>query len=169
MSWISLTDCLYLQPDLCYRRVCQPGLSDQCQMWPRALQPDLPRQYRCEHDVTRPVPVEWWYASGDWSWFTSNLQSLMSYSCRSLLRDCVWLQLWQATSDSGAAVGPKLPWPKMTAWYSIEKNLVNHPPGFVSKDPRGELNFQLRDDSPAFALVSLNLPVEFTLLKEKLY
>jgi len=36
--------------------------------------------------------------------------------------------------------------------FNISLNLVNEDPHFVSSDPRGTLNFQIKDDSPAFAL-----------------
>jgi hypothetical protein len=36
--------------------------------------------------------------------------------------------------------------------FNISFNLVNEDPHFVSSDPRGTLNFQLRDDSPAYLL-----------------
>ena len=33
--------------------------------------------------------------------------------------------VWRATSDSGEPVGPSVPWPPMSEWYTIENNLVS--------------------------------------------
>ena len=38
------------------------------------------------------------------------------------------------------------------AAFNISSNLVNEDPRFVAADPRAELNFQIADDSPAYAL-----------------
>ena len=35
--------------------------------------------------------------------------------------------------------------------FNVSKNLVNVDPHFEAADPRGALNFQLREDSPAYA------------------
>jgi hypothetical protein len=36
--------------------------------------------------------------------------------------------------------------------FNVSLNLVNQDPHFISADPRGELNFQIQDDSPAYSL-----------------
>ena len=70
--------------------------------------------------------------------------------------------VWQATSDSGDPVGPKVPWPPMSDWYRISANLVNPKggPGFASPDPRGALDFQLAADSPAYSMGFQRIPME---------
>jgi hypothetical protein len=107
--------------------------------------------------------------------------------------------VWRATSDSGDPIGPSVPWPPMTEWYTIVDNLVrfdltahhacstacpllfrcththththtrththahaqvNKDPHFASPDPRKNLDFQLADDSPAYALGFQRIPME---------
>ena len=33
--------------------------------------------------------------------------------------------VWRATSDAGEPVGPKVPWPPMSDWYTVTSNLVS--------------------------------------------
>lgn len=44
--------------------------------------------------------------------------------------------------------------------FNLTLNLLNEDPHFVEADPRGTLNFQLRDDSPAYALGFTRIPME---------
>lgn len=46
------------------------------------------------------------------------------------------------------------------AAFNISNNLVNIDPHFVDPEPRASLNFQLRDDSPAYALGFQRIPME---------
>jgi len=44
--------------------------------------------------------------------------------------------------------------------FNITNNLVNQDPHFAASDPRGDLNFQLAPDSPAYAMGFQRIPME---------